>query len=296
MTENIVDAARYRYYFLTHGLSSLSFNSRREYMNSLQSLGAAKLVGMGRSASPDASQDHVLPMGDVTPSITEALDILIVEDENLARRNLRAVLQRAGYRVIEAETGEQGIELFQENHPAVVLLDIMLPGIDGFEACRRMRKIDAEPAILMLTAKTQDVDKIRGLETGADDYIVKPFNPEELLARIKAVLRRCTHQSLRGSILNSGPFVMDIASRRLFKEEREIELTPKETALLTIFLQNPGRTLDREELRKRIWGEKHFGSDNALDVYVRKLREKIENDPSHPEHLKTAWGKGYIWR
>jgi DNA-binding response OmpR family regulator len=239
---------------------------------------------------------RTVPSGDLGPSLPEAVRVLVVEDENLVRRNLRAILQRSGFSVLEAETGEQGLDCLEAAHPAVVLLDIMLPGIDGFETCRRMRTLDSETAILMLTAKNQDVDKVRGLEAGADDYIVKPFNPEELVARIKAVLRRSGGQVARGNSLRSGPFRLELPVRKCFKHEREIELTPKELALLTILFQNPDKTLSRAELCRGVWGERHFGSDNALDVYVRKLREKLEDDPSRPVHLKTAWGLGYVWR
>lgn len=231
-----------------------------------------------------------------TSAVSERHSVLVVEDENLVRRSLRTVLNRSGFSVLEAETGEKGIDIFRNTRPLAVVLDIMLPGMDGFEVCRQMRGIDAKVAILFLTAKNQDVDKIRGLETGADDYVVKPYNPDELVARLRAVLRRSNDQPFQSDMVCSGLFRLDLRKRKCFKGNSEIDLTPKETALLTVFLQNPGRILNRNELRQGVWGREHFGSGKGLDVYVRKLREKIENDPSNPAHLKTAWGIGYIWK
>jgi DNA-binding response OmpR family regulator len=227
--------------------------------------------------------------------ISDPLAILIVEDESLARVAVRAVLLRMGFRVLEAESGEKGLEIFNQAHPCGVVLDIMLPGMNGFEVCTQMRASAPGTAIIMLTAMGQDADKIKGLDLGADDYIVKPFNPDELVARIKAVLRRSQNAPLGSEVLRTGEFRIEWPFMKCFKRDRELDLTPREITLLTTFMQNPGKTLSREELSERIWSKIHFGSEKGLDVIVHKLREKIEDDPSRPVYLRTVWGTGYIW-
>ena len=219
---------------------------------------------------------------------------LIVEDDSATRRLLQKNLEKAGFLVRTAEDGETAVELFQREPAQVVILDIMLPGMDGFEVCRRLREHREATAILMLTAKREDDDKINGLDLGADDYMVKPFNPRELTARLRAILRRCALRPGAADALAFKDLRIDFRAQKAFKGDCELDLTPREFALLGTFLQNPGKVLTREELNDKLWGKGHHGSSKSLDVYVRKLREKMEEDPSRPTRLRTAWGVGYV--
>lgn len=221
--------------------------------------------------------------------------ILVVDGDSLARKGLNTLLCQSGFESLEAESGEEGIEMLRTGHPGAVVLGTMLPGMNGFDVCRQMRQIDAATAILFLTAEDQEMDKLRGFEAGADDYLVKPFNPDELVARLRAVLRRCNGRPRQEMVLGSGPIRLEIQTNRYFRDGSELDLTPKESAFLGFFLKNPGRILDRMTLRQGIWGKNHFGSGKELDVYIRKLREKVEVEPSFPVHLRTVWGVGYIW-
>ncbi len=223
-----------------------------------------------------------------------AITVLVVEDEPTTRKLLQKSLEKSGFQVRVAEDGETAIQMFQREPSQVVVLDIMLPGMDGFEVCRRMRMHREGAAILMLTAKREDDDKINGLDLGADDYMVKPFNPRELVARINAILRRCLPRGGSADSLAFKDLRIDFRAQKAFKGGTELDLTPREFALLATFLQNPGTVLTRDELNERIWGKDHHGSSKSLDVYMRKLRQKTEEDPSHPTRLRTAWGVGYI--
>lgn len=182
-------------------------------------------------------------------------------------------------------------------NPEVIVLDIMLPGIDGFEVCRRIRGIKSDSIIIMLTARDQDMDKIMGLELGADDYMVKPFNPLELVARIRAVLRRYGAVSSKDeeSIKDSN-FMIDFKSQKFFKDDKEIEVTPREFSILKIFMKNPGAALSRDAILDAVWGKNYFGDIKTVDVHIRRLREKIEDVPSEPKFIETVWGYGYRWR
>lgn len=222
--------------------------------------------------------------------------ILVVEDDQSARKFIRITLQKAGFKVLEAGDGEEALELFERRTPRVALLDIGLPGMDGFQLCQTMRQRREDLAILMITGRADDADKVSGLELGADDYVVKPFGPDVLVARIKAVLRRCTRRNGAPEVLTLGDLRMDLLTMKVFKRGREIDLTPKEFALLATFLRHPGEVLTRDRLRREIWGENHFGSAKALDVFICKLREKLEDDPAHPSHFRTEWGVGFICR
>lgn len=222
--------------------------------------------------------------------------VLVVEDEASIRKFIAINLERSGFDVLEAETGEKAVEMAEAYKPDVLVLDVMLPGIDGFEVCTRLRDRMPELIIIMLTARGQDIDKITGLELGADDYMVKPFNPRELTARINTVLRRMERSKLPEDVpLEYKNLVMDLKSQKFFKDGREIEMTPTEFSVLKMFMSNVGRALSRNELFNSVWGKNYFGDLKTLDVYIRRIREKIEEDPSKPRYIETVWGYGYRW-
>lgn len=220
--------------------------------------------------------------------------VLIVEDEASIRGFLKINLIRNGFNVIEASSGEEALKLVEIESPLIVILDIMLPGIDGFQVGKILRERSQKLGIIMLTAKGQDIDKINGLEYGADDYMVKPFNPMELLLRIKAIIRRIG-SSEENNILEDGPFKIDIYRKRVFKNNLEIELTPKEYLLIKLFLENKERAFSRDELLDIIWGSNYFGDSKIIDVNIRRLRAKIEDNPKDPKYIQTIWGTGYRW-
>ncbi|WP_434291596.1 response regulator transcription factor [Clostridium botulinum] len=223
--------------------------------------------------------------------------ILIVEDESSIRGFVKVNLKMNNFDVIEAETGEEGIEKTRKHKPDVVVLDIMLPGVDGLEVCKTLRQEFPNMGIIMLTAKSQDTDKVSGLEYGADDYIIKPFNPLELTLRIKAILRRVN--AVKGSddnIITGGPFKIDLYSKKIYKNEEEIDITPTEYLLMKIFIENPGKAFNRDELLDLVWGYDFMGDSKIVDVNIRRLRSKIEETPSEPKFIKTVWGTGYRWQ
>lgn len=226
----------------------------------------------------------------------DKLKILIVEDEASIRKFIAINLERSGFEVLEADNGEKALEMAAFHKPAVMVLDVMLPGIDGFQVCTRLRTEMPELIIIMLTARGQDIDKITGLELGADDYMVKPFNPRELTARINAVLRRAEGtKNQQETSLYYKNLLMDLNSQQFFKDNVEIELTPTEFAVLKMFMSNIGRALSRNEIFNSVWGKNYFGDLKTLDVYIRRIREKIEDDPSKPQFIETVWGFGYRW-
>ena len=223
--------------------------------------------------------------------------ILVLEDEENIRSFLVLNLKRSGYEVIEAETGEIALEKYHENQDiAVAVLDVMLPGIDGFEVCRSIRVTDKKIGIIMLTARSQEMDKITGLMTGADDYMTKPFSPAELTARIDALYRRIDSDGSSNQIeLKHGPFVLNTRNRTLDKEGRRIKLTQVEYAIVKLFMQNPGRALSREDILAAVWGRDYDGELKIVDVNIRRLRIKIEDDTANPTYITTVWGFGYKW-
>ena len=223
--------------------------------------------------------------------------VLIVEDDNNIRRFISINLTNNGFVVREAACGVEALQSFIANRPDVVVLDIMLPDADGFEICQKLREMDPAIIIVFLTARGQDLDKIKGLEIGADDYIVKPFNPLELVARINAILRR-TEISIKPQrlVLQSGPIRIDLNANKVFKHDVVIELTPKEFQMIRTFLEHPDTALSRNELLNLVWGEDYIGDPKTVDVHVRKLREKIEDDGSKPYWIETVWGLGYRFR
>lgn len=222
--------------------------------------------------------------------------ILLIEDEESIRKFTRINIEREGYEVIEAETGEIGIEKFKDHSPNVIILDIMMPGIDGYEVCRRIREMDKKVGIIMLTAKTQDVDKIIGLEAGTDDYLIKPFNPKELILRIKSLLRRMNMYESKDDVIEFGPFRFDRYSRVFTKNNEVLDLTPTELSLVNLFISNPGKAFTRDELLNKTWGEEYIGDTKIVDVNIRRIRSKIEDEPSSPMYLETVWGIGYRWK
>ena len=223
--------------------------------------------------------------------------VLILEDEVSIRSFVVINLKRAGYEVVEAGTGEEALELLKTNPDVgVAILDIMLPGIDGFEVCRSIRATDKKIGIIMLTARSQEMDKITGLMTGADDYMTKPFSPAELTARIDALYRRIDNDASSNQIeLKHGPFILNTRNRTLDKDGRRIKLTQVEYAIMKLFMQNPGRALSREDILAAVWGRDYDGELKIVDVNIRRLRIKIEDDTANPTYITTVWGFGYKW-
>ena len=223
--------------------------------------------------------------------------VLILEDEVNIRSFVVINLKRAGYDAIEAATGQEALDRIQE-HPdiGVAILDIMLPDIDGFEVCRRIRASDKQIGIIMLTARTQEMDKVTGLMTGADDYVTKPFSPAELTARIDALYRRIGGDShVVSELLSQGPFMMNTRNHTLEKNGTRIRLTQVEYAIMKLFMQNPGRALSREDILAAVWGRDYEGELKIVDVNIRRLRIKIEDDTANPSYITTVWGYGYKW-
>ncbi|EES92186.1 regulator [Clostridium sp. K25] len=223
--------------------------------------------------------------------------VLVIEDELSISKFIKLVLQKQDFEVIQAFSGEDGIKKVTTENPVVVILDIMLPGIDGFKVCEILRKNHPKVGIIMLTALGQDVDKIKGLEYGADDYMIKPFNPLELAARVTSLIRRMSFSNDNSSrILISEPFKVDLNSKIAYKNEEKLNLTPKEFLLLKIFIENIGISLSRDKLLDLAWGYNFVGDPKIVDVNIRRLRSKLEDDPSYPKYLQTVWGTGYIWK
>ena len=223
--------------------------------------------------------------------------VLILEDEVNIRSFVVINLKRAGYNAIEAGTGQEAVDRLKENPDiGVAILDIMLPDIDGFEVCRRIRANNKQIGIIMLTARTQEMDKVTGLMTGADDYVTKPFSPAELTARIDALYRRLgADNGADVEVLAQGPFVMNTRNHTLEKNGSRIRLTQVEYSILKLFMLNPGRSLSREEILSSVWGRDYEGELKIVDVNIRRLRIKIEDDTANPTYITTVWGFGYKW-
>ena len=227
-----------------------------------------------------------------------AKKVLVVDDEKLVVKGIRFSLEQDGMEVTCAYDGEEALRLAQENKFDMILLDIMLPKMDGFEVCQAIREFSNMP-IVMLTAKGDDMDKILGLEYGADDYITKPFNILEVKARIKAIMRRTAASEPKeenSKVIESGDLKLDCESRRLFVQGREINLTAKEFDLLELLVMNPNKVYSRENLLNLVWGYEYPGDVRTVDVHVRRLREKIEPNPSEPKYVHTKWGVGYFYQ
>ncbi len=227
--------------------------------------------------------------------------VLIAEDEAAIREFIVINLRRGGYEVVEAEDGAKALELYDacDGDFDVALLDVMMPNVDGLEVCRRLREQNKNIGIIMLTAKTQEMDKITGLMTGADDYVTKPFSPTELVARVDAIYRRVAMNTVRKpekeDIIELGEFKLNLRSRTLTKNGRFIELTQVEFQMMEYFFANHGAALSRTDILNKVWGSEYFGEEKIVDVNIRRLRMKIEDEPSVPKHLTTIWGVGYKW-
>ena len=219
--------------------------------------------------------------------------VLVVEDEPNLREPLVYLLEKEGYQVIEAENGNDAVDSFRKNSPDLILLDLMLPGMSGNEVCRSIR-LESQVPIIMITAKDTEIDKVVGLEIGADDYVTKPYSTRELLARMKAVLRRGAEVSTSEvGLLKAGPVVMDLDRHTVSVNGEPIQMPLKEFELLELLIENVNRVLTRGQIIDRVWGSNYFGDTKTLDVHVKRVRSKIEDDPSRPRHLITVRGLGY---
>lgn len=222
--------------------------------------------------------------------------ILLVEDEKTLAKALKFNLEKEGFRVEVAFDGEEALNAMSGEEPDLVILDLMLPKIDGYEVCRSIRRSSDVP-IIMLTARDEDIDKILGLELGADDYMTKPFNTRELLARIRAILRRTVQQAAAArSFIKVGDLQIDVIKHKVTVKGREVALTSREFNLLSLLASNPGKVYSREELLEEIWGDDYSGDVRTVDVHIRHLREKIEEFPAEPNIILTVWGAGYKFR
>jgi len=223
--------------------------------------------------------------------------VLVVDDEEDVVEFLRPYFHDEGYEVVAAYDGEEALRVNRLEFPDLIILDIMMPGLDGLEICKKIRA-DSNVSIIMLTARGEDIDKIIGLEVGADDYIVKPFNPRELIARVKAVLRRAYRVDYqtgfdKDDIIKRGDLIIDAKRREVTAAGKKLELPLKEFELLLFLARNPGRVYSRDKLLDYVWGGDYFVGIRTVDVHIRRLRESIEIDPSQPKYLKTVWGIGY---
>ncbi len=219
--------------------------------------------------------------------------VLVVEDEPNLREPLVYLLEKEGYQVIEADNGNDAVDSFRKNSPDLILLDLMLPGMSGNEVCRTIR-LESQVPIIMITAKDTEIDKVVGLEIGADDYVTKPYSTRELLARMKAVLRRGSEVSISEvGLLKAGPVVMDLDRHTVSVNGEPIQMPLKEFELLELLIENVNRVLTRGQIIDRVWGSNYFGDTKTLDVHVKRVRSKIEEDPSRPRHLITVRGLGY---
>ena len=219
--------------------------------------------------------------------------VLVVEDEQSLREPLVYLLEKEGYEVLDAADGNAAIDLFRSSNPDIVLLDLMMPGMSGNEVCRVIRQTSNVP-VIMLTAKDSEIDKVVGLEIGADDYVTKPYSTRELLARMKAVLRRNSEPTpVTDGLLEGGPVSMDVDRHMVFVNGQKVAMPLKEFELLELLLENRNRVLTRAQIIDRVWGSNYFGDTKTLDVHVKRIRSKIEDDPARPVHLVTVRGLGY---
>ena len=223
-------------------------------------------------------------------------NVLILEDEDNIRSFVVINLKRAGYNTVEFALGEEAVAYVRNHNDVdIAILDVMLPDIDGFEVCRRIRGSGSRMGIIMLTALSQENDKINGFMTGADDYVGKPFSVVELVARVDALYRRLTQGSINADLITSGPFSLNLRSRELKKNGARIELTQVEYLIMKNFLENRGKALSRDDIINAVWGKDYHGDLKVVDVNIRRLRLKIEDDAASPKYISTIWGFGYKW-
>lgn len=228
--------------------------------------------------------------------------ILVCEDEAAIRDFVVINLRRAGYEVVEADSGEAGLQKYEEHGGDfdVAILDIMMPGMDGLQVCKELRNKNGNIGIIMLSARTQEMDKVTGLMLGADDYVTKPFSPSELVARVDSLYRRIAIAQQRSESnfkeeMKSGIFTLNLRNRSLTKNGKQIELTQVEFQIMEYFFSNPGTALDRVDILNHVWGEAYVGEEKIVDVNIRRLRMKVEDEPSNPKYIVTVWGLGYKW-
>ena len=221
--------------------------------------------------------------------------ILVVDDEQAITDFVSFNLSKEGYKVDVAHNGNEAVDMASANDYALVILDVMLPGIDGFEVCRRIRATNATIGIIMLTARSQEMDKVTGLMTGADDYVTKPFSPAELTARVDALMRRSGGAAVDAGEIEQPPFLLNTRNRTLEKNGQRIKLTQVEYSIMKMFMENPGKALSREEILDLVWGHDYFGELKIVDVNIRRLRLKIEDNATNPTYITTVWGYGYKW-
>ena len=230
--------------------------------------------------------------------------ILIAEDEAVIRDFIVINLKRNGYEVVEAENGRVAIEKYDEcdGDFDIALLDIMMPEVDGLEVCKYLRQKSSTLGIMMLTAKSQEMDNVTGLLVGADDYVIKPFSPSELMARVDAIYRRVSlnkdveeKNKKTSDVMVSGEFTLNMRTRSLMKNDIPVELTQVEFQIMEYFMSNPGESLSRLDILRYVWGDDYYGDEKVVDVNMRRLRMKVEDDSSNPEHIETVWGLGYKW-
>ena len=222
------------------------------------------------------------------------MKVLIIDDEELLLKGISYNLENEGYQVVTGTTGLEAIRLAQDPDVRLIVLDVMMPGMDGLEACRRIRQFSEVP-IIMLTAKTEDMDKLIGFDCGADDYMTKPFNILELKARIRAILKRTSKQEIETRIVR-GSITLDSQSRSTLKNGVPVELTAKEFDLVELLIRNPNRVYSRENLLDIIWGDDYRSDIRTVDVHIRRIHEKLERDPANPVHILTKWGVGYYFK
>ncbi len=218
--------------------------------------------------------------------------ILVVDDEKKLVAILKGYLEQAGYAVVTASDGQQALTVFRHDKPALVLLDLNLPGLNGLDVCRALRTESNVP-VIMVTARVEETDRLIGLELGADDYISKPFSPREVVARVRAVLRRTEGEPTRATILTAGALTLDLDKHLVRLDDRALELTPTEFDLLAVLLQNPGRAMTRLQLLDQALGESFEGYERTVDAHIKNLRQKIERDPKNPRWILTVFGIGY---
>ena len=224
------------------------------------------------------------------------MKILVVDDEKLLVKGMKFNLENEGYEVECAYDGAAAVELARDGKFDLIILDVMMPEVDGLEACMRIREFSNVP-VIMLTAKSEDADKLMGFECGADDYLTKPFNVLELKARVRALLRRAAGvQRSRGALLTAGDLTLNTEERTAFRAGESVELTAKEYDLITLLMRNPRRVYSRENLMNVVWGYSYAGDYRTVDVHIRRLREKLEKNPAEPEHIMTKWGVGYYFK